>query len=185
MIFYSSSKDDGSVFLSIIIPAYNEEKNIETTISSIEQYMSKANLNYEILVVDDGSSDCTNLILEYYKHRKPHLRLIRIVKNRGKGYALRIGLLEATGKFRLFMDADHSTNIAHLEKVLPLIKAGFKVIVGTRSSKDLQGAQHIVPQCFLRRIIGKLGNILIQLLILPGIWDTQCGFKLISADVAK
>jgi len=172
-------------FLSVVIPAYNEERCIKTTLSSIEQYLSNATYSYEILVVDDGSTDRTRIILECCKDKIPIFRSISLEKNRGKGYALRTGLLEANGRYRLFMDADHSTDIVHIEKVWPLIQKGFNVVVGTRSSLDFKGAKQIVPQNIFKRSIGKLGNVMIQLLILPGIWDTQCDFKVISADVCK
>jgi hypothetical protein len=94
-------------------------------------------------------------------------------------------MLEAQGEIRLFMGADNATTIEHFEKMLPLFEQGYQVVIGSRDKKDAAGAKQAVPQSFLKRQLGNLGNILIQLLAVSGIWDTQCGFKAFQAKTAQ
>ena len=104
--------------------------------------------------------------------------------NRGKGYTVREGILQANGRLRLFVDADNSTDIAHFEKMRSLFEDGCAVVIASRSAKDVCGACQTLPQAWYKRAIGQAGNRLIQLLVLPGIWDSQCGFKAFRADAA-
>lgn len=172
------------IHLSVIIPAYNEEKFIGNALLAIDNYLSLQNFFYEIIVVSDGSRDKTIKIVKYNKVVK-NLRLIISEPNYGKGYAVKLGMLESKGKYRLFMDADNSTSIEHIEKMWPYFKRGYQIVIGSRDKKDAVGAMQAVHQPFLKRLLGNLGNFLIQLLILPGIWDTQCGFKAFTAEVAQ
>lgn len=165
------------IYLSVIIPAYNEEKRISNTLLDIDKYLSKQDYSYEIIVVSDGSKDKTAAIVNKFSDLIKNLRLIDNKENHGKGWVVRQGILEAKGRYRLFMDADNATTIDHFEKMIPLFKQGFKVIIGSRDKKDAPGAKQAVAQSFLKRQIGNFGNILIQLLAVSGIWDTQCGFK--------
>jgi len=165
------------IYLSVIIPAYNEEKRISNTLLDIDKYLSKQDYSYEIIVVSDGSKDKTAGIVNKFSDLIKNLRLIDNKDNHGKGWVVRQGMLEAKGKYRVFMDADNATTIDHFEKMIPLFKQGFEVVIGSRDKKDAQGAKQAVAQSFLKRQLGNFGNILIQLLAVSGIWDTQCGFK--------
>jgi len=175
----------GEIFLSVIIPAYNEEKRISQTLLAIDHYLSAQPYSYEILVVNDGSTDRTAQIVKNFQKLIKNLKLIDSQPNHGKGYVVRLGMLKAQGKYRLFMDADNSTSIDHFEKMLPYLEEGYQVVIGSRDKKDAPGARQAVPQSFLKRQLGNLGNILIQLLAVPGIWDTQCGFKCFEEEAAK
>jgi dolichyl-phosphate beta-glucosyltransferase len=171
--------------LSVIIPAYNEEKTIGETLLSIDRYLSKQNYEYEILVVSDGSNDKTVEVVNNFQKMVRNLKVINNETNHGKGWVVRQGMLEAKGEFRLFMDADNATTIDHLDRAWPLLRQGYDVAIGTRDSRDHKDAKQAVPQSFLKRKLGDIGNILIQVLVLWGIWDTQCGFKIFSARAAQ
>ncbi len=161
--------------LSVIIPAYNEEKRLPSTLKEIDSYLKNQDYDYEILVVNDGSTDGTAELVREMKIKG--LRLIDNKENKGKGGVVRQGMMEAEGNYRLFTDADNSTSIDHIEKMWPLFSQGKEIVIGSRDSKDAKGARQAEPQSFLRRLLGNLGNLLIQLVAVPGIWDTQCGFK--------
>ena len=165
------------IYLSIVIPAYNEEKRIGATLLAIDKYMEKQKYAYEILVVSDGSTDKTVDVVQKYKQLVKNLEVIDNLENKGKGTVVRQGMLAARGKYRIFMDADNSTSLDHAEKIQPFFEKGYHVVIGTRDSKDAKGAVQSVKQPFHRILIGNAGNLLIQLLAVPGIWDTQCGFK--------
>ncbi len=110
-----------------------------------------------------------------------------MIKNQGfgKGYVVKEGMLEAKGQYRLFTDADNSTTIEHLEKMRPYFEQGYEIVIGTRDKRDNKEAKQAVSQPFIKRLIGDAGNLLIQLVAVPGIWDTQCGFKAFSAEAAE
>lgn len=171
--------------LSVIIPAYNEAERIGDTLLAIDQYLEKQKYSYEIVVVNDGSTDNTVQVVEGYKKLVENMRLVDNEENHGKGYVVRVGMLEAKGRWRLFMDADGSTSIDHIEKMWSLTKEGYDVIIGSRDPKDAKGASQEVPQSFLKRLLGNLGNVLIQIFGVWGIWDTQNGFKMFSATAAE
>lgn len=169
-----SSKE---IYLSVVIPAYNEEKRIGATLLDVDRYLSDQDYSYEILVVSDGSTDKTVDVVEKYKQLVKNLEIIDNLENKGKGGVVRQGLMAARGKYRVFMDADNSTTLDHIEKAWPLFKEGRKIVIGTRDSKDAKGAKQAVKQPLHRVFIGNAGNLLIQLVAVRGIWDTQCGFK--------
>lgn len=173
------------IYLSVVIPAYNEEKRISNTLLAVDHYLSNQDYSYEIVVVNDGSRDKTAQIVEKFGGLIKNLRLIDNQENHGKGWVVRQGMLEAKGKYRIFMDADNATTIDHFEKMLPLFKEGKQIIIGSRDEKDAKDAKQAVPQSFLKRQLGNLGNILIQIVAVPGIWDTQCGFKAFTAKAAE
>ncbi len=173
------------MFLSVIIPAYNEEKRIGKTLLAIDHYLVKQKYDYEIVVVSDGSKDKTAEVVENFKKMVRNLRLINNKENHGKGWVVRQGMLESHGEIRLFMDADNATTLDHFDKMLPLFREGEQVVIGSRDSKDAKGAKQAVPQPFFKRLLGNMGNVLIQVFAVPGIWDTQCGFKAFSAKAAK
>lgn len=171
--------------LSVVIPAYNEEKTISATLLDIDKYLSKQNYPYEIIVVSDGSKDNTVRVAEKMKELVKNIRVIDNKENHGKGWVVRQAMLESRGEFRLFTDADNATSIDHVEKAWPLLNQGFDVAIGTRDSRDHKEAKQAVPQPAWKRRLGDIGNILVQVLLLWGIWDTQCGFKVFSAKAAK
>lgn len=172
-------------YLSVIIPAYNEEKRISKTLLAIDQYLQKQPYEYEIIVVSDGAKDKTVEIVKDFERQIKNLKVIDNKENHGKGWVVRQGMLAAQGQIRLFMDADNSTTVDHFDKMRPYFEQGMDVVIGTRDAKDAKGASQAVPQSFLKRQVGNAGNILIQIFAVPGIWDTQCGFKAFGERAAK
>ncbi|MBC8246544.1 MAG: glycosyltransferase family 2 protein [Deltaproteobacteria bacterium] len=177
--------DNQKIFLSVIIPAYNESKRITNTLLEIDLYLSKEDYDYEIIVVNDGSRDNTVQGVNKLTESVKNLRIIDNRDNHGKGWVVRQGMLESLGRIRLFMDADNATTINHFDKVIPLLEQGYEVVIGSRDSRDVTGARQAVAQSFLKRQLGSLGNLLIQLLAVPGVWDTQCGFKAFKDSAAR
>lgn len=171
------------MYLSIIIPAYNEEKRIEKTLESIDSYLRMKNYDYEIIVVSDGSKDNLVSLVRRLEQTIKGLRVIDNKENHGKGYAVKQGILEAKGDLRLFTDADNATSIDHLEKFIPYLNQGYDVVVGSIAVKGHKVA--IGSEPLWRRIFGKLGNLFIQIMAVPGIHDTQRGFKLLTARAAQ
>jgi len=165
------------IYLSVIIPAYNEAERIIKTLKTISSYLQKQPYSWEILVVNDGSKDNTADIVNDLVLVIPNLRLIDRKKNKGKGYTVREGILNAKGKIRLFTDADNSTDISYFEKMRPLFDKGYDIVISTRDSKDAEGASQEISQSWYKRLMGNLGNLYIQFMAVPGIWDTQNGFK--------
>ena len=172
-------------YLSVIIPTYNEGKNISKTLLAIDEYLTRQPYSYEILVCDGGSKDKTPEIVRNFERQIKNLRLIMITGGFGKGYVVKKGMLEAKGQYRLFTDADSSTTIDHVEKMLPYFEQGYEVVIGTRDKRDHKTAKQAVPQSFIKRFLGDMGNLLIQAVAVWGIWDTQCGFKAFSAKAAE
>lgn len=167
--------------LSIIIPAYNEESRLPNTLREIQNCINKQSYKTEVLVVDDGSTDGTVQAVKDIAQKFPQLRLIENEVNKGKGGVVRQGMLSAKGDWRLFADADNSTPICQVEKLLKETE-NYEVIIGSRYLK----ADSIkIKQPWKRRVLSRTGNLLVQMLLLPGIKDTQCGFKLFSADAAE
>jgi glycosyltransferase involved in cell wall biosynthesis len=169
-------------YLSIIIPAYNEAERIPAALLAMDKQLSTVDYSYEILVVNDGSTDDTAVIVEGMTKMVKNLRLVNVKNNQGKGGTVRQGMLVATGRVRLFTDADNSTSIDHFEKMMPFFKDGYGVVIGSRS---VRGAKLDPPEPLYRQIIGKGLNLIVQLLLLPGIWDTQCGFKAYTDEAAQ
>lgn len=169
-------------YLSVIIPAYNEAKRLPLTLIDVDRHLSEQEYSYEILVVSDGSSDATAEIVERFKPLIENLKLLNQPKNQGKGAAVREGILAAKGNWRLFMDADNSTSIVEFNKMLPYLDEGYEVVIGSRA---VRGSKLNPSPRFYRQIAGKLGNLFIQIFLLRGLWDTQCGFKCFSEEAAK
>jgi dolichyl-phosphate beta-glucosyltransferase len=169
--------------LSVVIPAYNEEKRLPKTLKEIDRYLSKQLYDYEILVVNDGSTDKTTQIVENLKSEIPNLKLIDNKINQGKGAVVKQGMLEAKGDFRIFTDADNSTPIEEIEKMWPYFKEGYDIVIGSR---DLKGAILDPPQPIWRRILGEIFGFLTNLIVGTwGISDTQCGFKCFTKKAAE
>jgi dolichyl-phosphate beta-glucosyltransferase len=165
------------MYLSVIIPAYNEEKRIGKTLESISQYLAKQDFSYEIIVVNNRSKDRTAEVVATYQHKYPHIHIIN-ENHAGKGYAVKKGMLEARGEYRLFTDADNSTTIDHIEKMFPYFKQGYDVVIGSLAVK---GAKVVRGEPLWRVVLGKLGNKWIQVFGVWGINDTQRGFKMFTA----
>lgn len=172
-------------YLSVIIPAYNEEKTIADTIRKILIHLKKQPYSFEILVASDGSKDATSEIIKKEFTGENSVSVIDRKENHGKGYTVREGMLTAKGKIRLFMDADNATDISHFDLMKPLFDNGHDVVIGSRDAKDAKGAKKIVSQPWYKTIMGNAGNLFIQTLAVPGIWDTQCGFKAFTSEAAE
>jgi dolichyl-phosphate beta-glucosyltransferase len=171
------------IYLSVIIPAYNEENRLPKTLRKVHEYLSKQSYDYEILVVNDGSKDRTGEVVENLKYEMRNLKLIDNKKNCGKGCVVRQGMLQAQGEYRVFMDADNATSVDHIEKMIPYFQQGHSVVIGSR---DMQGAIIAVPQSWVRRRLGDVFNLIVQIIAgLWGVWDTQCGFKGFTAKSAQ
>lgn len=167
---------------SIIIPAYNEEDRLEATLVEVGDYIAARELSAEMIVVDDGSSDGTVALARQWADRYP-VSVIESPSNRGKGHAVRVGMLAAVGAKRVFTDADGSTPIDELGALDAALESigGHGVAI---ASVAVDGAVVLSPQSRLRVFAGRVGNWLIQLMVLPGVKDSQRGFKLFSADAA-
>ncbi len=163
--------------LSVIVPAYNEEKNLAVNIGKFNGYLSRQGYDYEIIVVNDGSTDNTGEIAEKLIAENKNLKLIDNKENKGKGAAVRQGLLSARGEYRLFIDADNATSIDHIDKIWEFFNGGSDIVIGSRNSLDAEGARQALPQPAWKRFLGTRGNRIIQSLAVKGIYDTQCGFK--------
>ena len=167
--------------LSIVIPCYNEQERLPRTIEQVERYLDGKGVSYELILVDDGSSDGTRTVMDEAAGRNSFVRLEALPRNRGKGRALAEGVAVAKGSEILVTDADLSTPIDELPKLQAELDKGAGVAIGSRA---LPGSRVEVSQPVYRVLMGKAFNLLVQVVLLPGIWDTQCGFKLFRADVA-
>ena len=166
--------------LSIVIPAFNEQARLPATLARIRQHLLDKGLSHEILVVDDGSSDATAACAR--DALGDSVRVLQNHRNRGKGFSVRRGMLEARGERLLMSDADLSTPIEELTPLMRKLDEGFDVVIASRA---LPGAQVLVRQPFFRESMGRLFNLLVRALVLPGLHDTQCGFKLFRAEPAR
>ncbi|MFH1428964.1 MAG: dolichyl-phosphate beta-glucosyltransferase, partial [Candidatus Margulisiibacteriota bacterium] len=162
--------------LSIVIPAYNEQDRLPQTIRRIQEYFKHREYAIELIVVDDGSMD--NML----RTIPPGVKVIQNGINRGKGYSVRKGVLAAGGDYILFSDADLSTPIEEIEKLKLVIDSDYDIAIGSRA---VRGADVKVHQPFFRELMGKVFNLLVRLLVVRGISDTQCGFKAFRKDAAK
>jgi dolichyl-phosphate beta-glucosyltransferase len=165
--------------LSVVIPAYDEALRLPATLARVREHLAARGVSHEIVVVDDGSSDAT---ADVARAAGDIVRVLRHEPNRGKGYAVRRGMLAATGDRRLMTDADLSTPIEELVKLEAEIDRGRDVAIGSRA---VAGARIEVHQPAYREAMGRLFNVLVQALLLPGLADTQCGFKLFTAAAAE
>jgi dolichyl-phosphate beta-glucosyltransferase len=167
--------------LSVVVPSYNEEERLPSSIEKIEAYFAARPISYELILVDDGSTDGTRQIQDAAAARNPLVRVEALPGNRGKGRALAEGVAAAKGAEILVTDADLSTPIEELDKLRTALHGGAGVAIGSRA---LRGSRVEISQPVYRVLMGKVFNLLVQVVLLPGIWDTQCGFKLFRADVA-
>ena len=168
--------------LTIVVPAYNEEKRLGATLKRMLAYFDEQAHPFEILVVDDGSTDGTASLVETISACRGEVQLIAYSPNRGKGYAVRQGMLAGRGERLLISDADLATPIEEVEKLTAKLNAGYDIAIGSR---DVKGSELIKHQSWLRETGGKTFNKMVQLIAVPGIHDTQCGFKLFTRSAAQ
>ncbi len=167
--------------LSVVVPAYNEEARIGATLKRMLTYFDEQPYLYEILVVSDGCTDRTHEIVNQIIEQRSEVRLLTYSPNHGKGHAVRVGMLAATGERILFSDADLATPIEEIEKLSSALDAGCDIAIGSR---DSIGSELIRRQSLLREMGGRLFNKMVQVMAVRGIHDTQCGFKLFTRRAA-
>ncbi len=167
--------------ISIVIPAFNESNRILPTLNITHAYFKDKKINFEIIIVDDGSTDNTIGALKNFCIDHDNIIIIEFSKNTGKGAAVRSGVLKSSGKFVLFQDADGATPISEIEKLMPAISDA-DIAIGSRAldSKDTK-----VVSVIHRKILGRIFNFIANTFAVPGIADTQCGFKLFKQKAAK
>jgi len=168
--------------LSVVIPAYNEERRLPPYLAGILAYLEAQPFSSEVIIVDDGSQDSTAAVVEGFAAGNARVRLVRLPQNQGKGYAVKTGMLSANGMLRLFTDADGATPITELPGLKKAIEAGADVAVGSRALRD---DAHTVKTQFHRKLMGTVFNVIVRTLTVKGINDTQCGFKLFTAEAAN
>lgn len=171
----------GMIDLSIVIPCYNEGQRLPGTLWNIYGFLARTDMNAEVLVIDDGSTDDTVYRARAMAMHMPQLRVRSLGQNYGKGRAVQYGMLTAAGRYVLFMDADNATSIDEVNKLMPHTTL-HDVVIGSRHAP---GSDIVVRQPWYRRFIGRVGNGLIRLLLVQHIRDTQCGFKLFKSHAAK
>jgi dolichyl-phosphate beta-glucosyltransferase len=168
--------------LSVVIPAFNEVRRIGPTLSRINDYAAARSTTPEVIVVDDGSIDGTGDFVRSFHAPHLNLRVIPNPGNRGKGYSVRNGMLQAQGRMRLLCDADMSTPIDEVDRLIPYIDQGFDIVIGSRALPD----SRLDPAPPLSRRLLTLAFRLVRgMIMLPDIRDTQCGFKLFSSRAAN
>jgi len=168
--------------LSVVIPAYNEEKRLGATLERLAEFFAGTEYEAEVIVVDDGSSDGTFDLARSFEPKFSNLRVIRNEQNLGKGGAVKRGMLSANGEFRLFYDADGSTPIEEVENAWRYLEDGYDVVIGSRA---LDPSKLEVPQPPHRRLAGALFRWIVWIFVVPGFKDTQCGFKIFSARATE
>lgn len=168
--------------LSLIIPAYNEEARMASTLDRVEAYLQSTGRSWEIVVVDDGSTDGTLDAARKWAAGREAIRIVTYVPNMGKGYAVRQGVFASRGDYIAFSDVDLSAPIEEMARLFEAIDKGYDIAIGSRAVK---GARIPVHQPLYRELGGKGLNLIIRALAVPGIHDTQCGFKLFRGEVAR
>lgn len=166
--------------ISIIIPAFNEEERLPATLSEIASFVEAQSFITEVLVVDNASADRTGKIAEDFASRYPFIRHLYEAR-RGKGAAVRTGMLAGRGDYLLMCDADLAVPITEVKEFLPPRRENYDIAIGSR---EIEGAvRHNEP--FYRHLMGRVFNLIVRLLVLPGLHDTQCGFKCFRRDIAR
>lgn len=168
--------------LSVVVPAYNEETRLERTLARLAEYYDAQPYDYDVVVVSDGSTDRTEDVVRAFAANHPKFSILAYKPNRGKGYAVRTGMLQAQGDYVLFCDADLATPQEETEKLLPFALQGVPVVIGSR---PLRESRLEIRQPWYREMLGRTFNAVVQLLAVRGIADTQCGFKLFHREAAQ
>ncbi len=167
--------------LSIIVPAYNEEQRLPATLDRMREYLDGHDEPYEVLVVDDGSTDSTLALARSVAETWPQLQVLALPANEGKGAAVRLGMLSAHGEHRVFSDADLSTPIEEIERLRARLQGRCAVAIASRALPESTIAVH---QPGRREVMGRTYNRLLRVAALRGLHDTQCGFKAFTAEAA-
>lgn len=171
----------GKIKLSIVVPAYNEEKVISNTLDILTRFFGNKNIKYEIIIVDDGSTDNTKDIVEKYSYRCPKIKLISNKENKGKGYAVKAGVLSANGDIIFVTDSDLSGDLNCYNLLEEFLYGGFDIVIGSRYLANSK----VINRPFMRNMAGKIFNKILKIFKLTYFQDTQCGFKLFKCQVAK
>jgi dolichyl-phosphate beta-glucosyltransferase len=177
--------EQSKIHLSVIIPAYNEELRLAHTLEQSIEYLKEQSYSSEIIIVNDGSTDRTESIARRFFHDpRVAVRLLAHPdgENHGKGASVRLGMLKACGVYRLFMDADNSTSLDQVDRFWPMLNDGYDVVIGSRA---LEGSVIVSHQARRKELAGRLGNRIIRAFAVPGISDTQAGFKIFSGGEAE
>lgn len=172
------SQADPSVFLSIIVPAYNEEKRLPATLEQIDAFLQTQSFSYEVIVVENGSTDRTTEVAETFAATHPYVRVLH--SRKGKGAAVKMGMLNARGEYLFICDADLSMPIEEITKFLPPVLNSYDIAI---ASREVPGARRY-NEPFYRHLEGRVFNWIVRLLAVPDIQDTQCGFKCFRREVA-
>lgn len=167
--------------LSVVIPAYNEALRLPSTLKSVHSFLAETFAQFEIVVVNDGSTDATSQVVTEFAKHHDGLRLIAYEVNKGKGHAVRVGMLAAGGELILMNDADGSSPIQEVVRLKQAVLEGADVVIGSRAKAD---PSRTVKALAYRTYMGNTFNRIVQWLLLPGLHDTQCGFKLFKRAVA-
>lgn len=168
--------------LSVVVPAYNEEKKIQRDLGDIYAYLSRQSYLSEVLLVDDGSMDATLQRAKLLEQHPHYLQVVSYMPNRGKGHAVKTGMLQARGEFLLFMDAGSCVPMHELEKGLAMLREGYDVAIASRA---IEGSQMLQAAATYRRLGGRVFKFLIRnFLGIRHVADTQCGFKLFRREAA-
>jgi len=169
------------VDLSIIVPAFNEERRLPPTLIDVIDFFDRGALSYEVLVIDDGSTDGTAEVVRKFERVRNQVRLIQLPRNYGKGHAVRLGVLNSRGSRILFADADGATPIQEFERLHAALSSGADVAIGSRA---LSSTETKVATSIHRRLLGRVFNKCVNMVLLPSIADTQCGFKMFTRKAA-
>jgi len=168
--------------LSIVIPAHNEERRLPLSLTKIDAFLQKQDYDAEVIVVENGSTDLTADIVRRFMVEHPYVQLIELGPNqRGKGLAVKRGMLAARGAYRFMCDADLSMPIEELRKFMPPQLDGYDIVIGSREAK---GSRRVNEPEY-RHMIGRISNYIVKVMALRGYEDTQCGFKLFTAEAAE
>ena len=168
-------------YLSVVIPSYNEMTNLKRgVLDNVLDYLKKQSYDWELILSDDGSNDGTAQELDKFAKKDKRIKVLHNV-HAGKAPTVKSGMLSATGEWRLFTDFDQSTPLKDVEKLLDYVDKGMEIMVGSR---EIVGSKR-TKESFLRHLMGRVWNIIVQILALPGFLDTQCGFKLFSAKATQ
>jgi dolichyl-phosphate beta-glucosyltransferase len=170
-----------AVDLSIIVPAYNEERRLPPTLIDIIDFFDRKALSYEVLVIDDGSKDTTAEVVRKFERVRSQVRLIQLPRNYGKGHAVRLGVLNSRGSQILFADADGATPIQEFDRLEAALTGGADIAIGSRA---LASKETKVATSIHRRFLGRVFNKCVNMILLPSIADTQCGFKMFTRKAA-
>lgn len=171
-----------SIKLSIIIPAYNEDKIIKASLGEIENYFREKPYDYEVIVVNDGSTDMTLSIVEKLSQINHRIKMLSNSSNAGKGFSVRRGILEAKGDYILLTDADLQIFISEIDEFVDILEKGFQIAIASRL---IPGTELIGSQSAIRKIARDILSFIVKLLIVPYISDPQCGFKCFSRTAVQ